>query len=640
MITLTLRETSRVLFKQKRMPTVLLTSSAIALVMLLNGCSEKTNTENKTTHSPTTSHSSKTAKPVIMKFNTPPVAHAGSNQIARVGDVITLNGTQSNDADHDLMTFTWAQESGPDVEIVNADTLTPSFIAPASKQPLSFSLIVSDGQDESEPSNVSVSISNRAPIANAGRTIIAKRGSKVMLDGSSSIDPDKDNLKYQWTQVYGEKVSLSNKSKISPSFKMPNTSGYLIFALTVNDGSDESIADTVAIKINNTAPIAHITEIHDNVIAGKKVKLDGRKSSDADGDALAYQWSQVLGTPVMLNGANSPTPKFEAPARPDHLVFELTVNDGEFTSHPASVVVSVKGEKKVFEKAPDIAKIIRQEEQTGLTPVKKTLKTLAVADAPAPIENFLPAVTEGFTPPKVEKAHGKSHKKHDKQHKAHWGYDGEGAPENWAKLDKGFALCGEGKQQSPVDIQTAEMAKSSQPISFNYATSAINIVNNGHTIQVNYDGGSSIEKDGKRYDLLQFHFHSPSEHTIDGKPADMVAHLVHKAKDGELAVVGVLFKEGKENDFLKPIWSNLPLDAGSKTESESTIFAGNLLPESQGYYHYTGSLTTPPCSEGVNWNVMTSMVEASGAQIEAFTSIFDKSVRPVQALHGRKITSQ
>jgi len=636
-----LREKGLVLYKQKKMPNLLITSSAIALVMVLNGCGDQSSKDTSTV-----SHKTDATKPVVMSFNTPPTAHAGADQIARVGEVVTLNGTQSSDPDHDLMTFSWTQASGPAVEIVNADTLTPSFVAPASKQPLSFTLVVGDGKVDTEAS-VSVTISNRAPLANAGRTIIAKRGSKVMLDGSASIDPDKDNLVYKWIQIHGEKVALKDTSKISPFFKMPNSSGYLIFALTVNDGTDESIADTVAVKVTNTAPVAKIAGIHNNIIGGKKVQLDGSASSDADGDTLAYNWSQTLGTPVMLEDANTATPRFNAPQRPDHLVFELTVNDGEKTSHPESLVVSVKNEVKPFEVVPDINKIAKMKETAGLTVAKKEKSTLEVAAAPKPVENFLPEIAKTFVAPVAaamdthgKPTHAKTGAKGGDHKKAHWGYDGDGGPEHWAALDNKFELCGSGKQQSPIDIQTAGMKLSPNPIEFHYGTSAINVVNNGHTIQANYDKGSYAMIGGKRYDLLQFHFHSPSEHTIDSKPADMVAHMVHKAEDGELAVVGVLFNKGKDNEFLKQIWSNLPLESGMKTESAKTIFAANMLPEIKSYYHYTGSLTTPPCSEGVNWNVMTTTVEASEAQIDAFTSIFSKSVRPTQPLHDRMVSMQ
>ena len=639
------------LFKQKR-PNLLFIGSAIALFALINGCSDEQRSTKYSTaiNANQSSQTKNTTKPSpVVKINTPPIANAGNDLIVRVGEVVTLNGKQSTDADQDSLTYHWQQESGPRVSIVNSNTATPSFIAPATKQPLSFSLAVNDGQVDSDIATVIINVSNRAPLANAGRTIISTRASKVMLDGSSSVDPDKDSLNYEWSQTYGEKVELSDSSKISPTFTMPNSSGYLIFALTVTDGTDKSIIDTVAVKVDNTAPIAKIVPITHHVYVGETVRLDGRQSTDADGDALAYGWSQVLGAPVLLEGANTATPQFKAPERPDYLIFELVVNDGELSSFPESMIVSVKNKPKPITPAVDLKKLASLTDMS-LSAAKKSTATLPVVPAPAPVENFLPEMTKGFVPAPILDHHGKPshgnspHGSMGKQgvtgmghHKVHWGYEGEGAPSHWAKLDSNFAVCGSGKQQSPIDIKTVGLSISSKPIVFHYGTSAINVVNNGHTIQVNYDQGSYALIDGKRYDLLQFHFHSPSEHTIDGKPADMVAHLVHKAEDGSLAVVAVLFKEGSENTFLKSIWSNLPLEPGMHTESPATIFAENIMPETKSYYHYSGSLTTPPCSEGVNWNVMTNMVEASAAQIDAFNSIFAKSVRPTQALHGREI---
>ncbi|MDH5258987.1 MAG: carbonic anhydrase family protein, partial [Gammaproteobacteria bacterium] len=529
------------------------------------------------------------------------------------------------------------------VEIVNADTLTPSFIAPATKQPLEFALVVSDGQDESEPSSVKITVSNRAPLASAGHTISAKRGSAVSLSGIASIDPDNDKLTYTWSQVYGTKVELFDADTANPSFHMPSTSGYLVFALSVNDGTDTSIADTVAVKSTNAAPVAKIAGISGNIESGKAVTLDGSASFDSDGDKLAYNWSQILGTPVMLDDSDSSKPSFKAPQRPDHLVFELTVNDGEKTSHSDSVVVSVKNVVKQLEVKPDRNKIARAQKAEKLTPVKRDKGVLDLAGARDAVENFLPEIAKTFVAPvQASNGHGDKHesKKSHGSHETHWSYEGDGAPSHWASLKEEFALCGNGKSQSPIDIQTQGLKQSPKPIEFHYQASAIKVVNNGHTIQANYDPGSYAVIDGKKFNLLQFHFHSPSENTIDGKPADMVAHMVHKADDGTLGVVGVLFNKGKENDFLKPIWSNLPLQAGGKTESKDTIFAANMLPENKGYYHFTGSLTTPPCSEGVNWNVMATTVEASQAQIDAFTSIFSKSVRPVQPLNDRKISFQ
>ena len=622
--------------RQRKMHLALLTSSALALVLAASGCSDKKSTE---THS-TASQATKPAMEV--KFNTPPVANAGTDLIVRVGEIVTLNGTQSSDPDHDLMTFNWEQTAGPAVEIINADSLSPSFVAPASKQPLKFALTVNDGQIDSEAATVAITVSNRVPTANAGKTIIAKRGSTVSLDGGASVDPDNDKITYKWEQVYGPVVSVTGANTANPVFTMPNASGYIIFALTVNDGSDESIADTVAIKITNTAPIAKVSDLADNVTAGSNITLDGTQSSDAEGDKLAYDWKQVLGTPVLLHNSDSATPSFKAPERPDHLVFELSVNDGEFKSHADSTIVSIKSEPKETEVVPDITKIAQaKEEQTGLKSKEKSLPVLAIADAPKPVDNFLADMAKDFAP-KDTGGHGSSHgeKKPSGAHKSHWSYEGDTGPAHWGSLEDKFAVCDSGKSQSPIDIQTTGLTQSAQPIEFNYSTSALNVVNNGHTIQVNYDKGSHAVIGGKRFDLLQFHFHSPSENTIDGKAADLVAHMVHKAEDGQLAVVGVLFNKGADSEFLKPIWANLPSDAGMTTSSTQTIFASNMLPEDKAYYHFSGSLTTPPCSENVNWNVMATSMEASSAQIEAFTTLFPKSVRPVQPLHGRSISLQ
>jgi carbonic anhydrase len=220
--------------------------------------------------------------------------------------------------------------------------------------------------------------------------------------------------------------------------------------------------------------------------------------------------------------------------------------------------------------------------------------------------------------------------------KSHWGYEGHEGPAHWGDLAAEYASCKTGKSQSPINITGAKSAKLAD-IKFSYQPSALDVVNNGHTIQVNYAAGSSINIGGKQYKLLQFHFHSPSEHTVDGKPYDMVAHLVHQAGDGQLSVIGVLMKKGKANAVIDAIWANLPRHAGDHKRSDTQINVAELLPASHGYYNYSGSLTTPPCSEGVNWIVLKTPVEVSAEQVAAVTNIFSTSVRPVQPLHGRSI---
>lgn len=220
--------------------------------------------------------------------------------------------------------------------------------------------------------------------------------------------------------------------------------------------------------------------------------------------------------------------------------------------------------------------------------------------------------------------------------KAHWGYEGHEGPTHWGDLSHNYATCKTGKSQSPININTTTATKLAN-IKFSYQTTPIDVVNNGHTIQVNYAKGSMLSVGGKDYKLLQFHFHSPSEHEVNGKPYDMVAHLVHQAADGQLGVIGVLMKAGKENSVIASIWKHMPKESGNHNKVDATLNAAELLPSNHSYYNYSGSLTTPPCSEGVNWMVMQTPIEVSAEQVAAFTGIFAKSVRPVQPRNDRLI---
>jgi carbonic anhydrase len=221
-------------------------------------------------------------------------------------------------------------------------------------------------------------------------------------------------------------------------------------------------------------------------------------------------------------------------------------------------------------------------------------------------------------------------------HGAHWGYEGDGGPEHWGELNKDYAACSKGESQSPIDITGAAKGKLSK-IKFNYKPTKLNILNNGHTVQVNYDKGSSIEVGGEKYRLLQFHFHTPSEHTVDGRSFGMEMHLVHKSNKGELAVVGVLLDKGAENKAFKIIWENLPEKANQKKSVKVSVNAADLMPSSKVYYAYSGSLTTPPCSEGVKWHVLRTPLEMSEEQIDIIHSIIHDNNRPVQSLNDRKL---
>ena len=221
-------------------------------------------------------------------------------------------------------------------------------------------------------------------------------------------------------------------------------------------------------------------------------------------------------------------------------------------------------------------------------------------------------------------------------HGAHWGYEGDVGPERWGGLSHEFEKCSKGKKQSPIDIPSSAGA-SGHELKLSYKPSSLRVINNGHTIQVNYDEGSYITINGEKHHLLQFHFHTPSENVVDGKPYDMEAHLVHKSADGQLAVVGVFMKKGKHNPFLQTVWDNLPAKEGHEKTAAASINVLDFLPADKSYYHFEGSLTTPPCSEGVKWHVMKTHVEVSADQIATFANLFKANARPAQPLNGRKV---
>ena len=215
----------------------------------------------------------------------------------------------------------------------------------------------------------------------------------------------------------------------------------------------------------------------------------------------------------------------------------------------------------------------------------------------------------------------------------HWTYEGEEGPDNWTEL--GYPNCN-GNEQSPVDIPSGVPIHNTG-ISFNYKYSILNITNNGHTIQVTYGNDSTISVDNKTYKLLQFHFHASSEHTINGSHSDMELHLVHKNDNGEYAVIGVMLEPGTENIAYSQILKNLPKDKDeSRVINTIDINAINLLPVNKSYYRYNGSFTTPPCTEGVKWFVISNPVKLSKEQIETFNTLYDNNYRPIQPLNERK----
>lgn len=219
-------------------------------------------------------------------------------------------------------------------------------------------------------------------------------------------------------------------------------------------------------------------------------------------------------------------------------------------------------------------------------------------------------------------------------HAKHWSYEGQEGPEHWGELSGDFAACKSGVKQSPVDLKEQVKAEL-MPLEFNYKTIPLKVLNNGHTFQVDEKGGGTLKFQGQEYQLVQFHFHTPSEHKMEGQAHEMEVHFVHKNDQGQLAVVGVMINPGKENAALKAAWDSMPKDAKDVEVSGAAINAGDIMPNGRNYQHYIGSLTTPPCSEGVRWIVLNEPIEMSQEQIDTFKAVFHHNARPVQPMHDR-----
>lgn len=221
-------------------------------------------------------------------------------------------------------------------------------------------------------------------------------------------------------------------------------------------------------------------------------------------------------------------------------------------------------------------------------------------------------------------------------HSLHWSYEGETGPHAWARLAPEFAKCGSGERQSPIDIRDG-MKLDLEPVTFEYRPSGFKVIDNGHTIQANVNGWNSMRVMGRRFKLVQFHFHSPSEESIDGRQYDMVVHLVHKDSEGRLGVVAVLVENGARQPAIQTVLNNLPLEKGEEVAGATNLDLAKLLPEDRRYFTYMGSLTTPPCTEDVLWVVMKRPVQASADQLGLFMRMHPMNARPTQATSGRTI---
>lgn len=233
-------------------------------------------------------------------------------------------------------------------------------------------------------------------------------------------------------------------------------------------------------------------------------------------------------------------------------------------------------------------------------------------------------------------------------HQAHWDYMGIDGPEHWGMLDPGYMVCEKGREQSPIDVKTSQHPDALSPLEFHYQSSPVHVVNNGHTVQVNYKAGSMVLFNGEEYALRQFHFHDPSEHHIDGTRFPIEMHLVHQSPSGHLLVIGVLVQRGEHNPILdqagtwieQKLGHRIPLE-GEDIRSGLVLNMKDLLPKNTThFYSYHGSLTTPPCSEGVQWIILKERVEISERQIQRFVRTFGPNARPIQLPSGRLIEAR
>ena len=217
-----------------------------------------------------------------------------------------------------------------------------------------------------------------------------------------------------------------------------------------------------------------------------------------------------------------------------------------------------------------------------------------------------------------------------------WAYEGENGPAYWGKINPAWAKCGDGSRQSPIDIRDGMKVELEQ-ITFDYHPSSFNVTDNGKTVQVMVGGGNFITVNNRMYELIQFHFHRPSEERINGKGYEMVVHLVHKDGEGRIAMLALLLERGKPQPVIQTVWNNLPLEKLETMAPSVVLDPMELLPARRDYFTFMGSMTTPPCQEGVLWLVMKEPVQASPAQMALFSRLYPLNARPVQPSSGRII---
>lgn len=227
----------------------------------------------------------------------------------------------------------------------------------------------------------------------------------------------------------------------------------------------------------------------------------------------------------------------------------------------------------------------------------------------------------------------------DHPYEMHWGYEGDLGPEHWGDLRDDYKTCKTGKLQSPIDLKFSK-PKPGRRIEFDYVNSPLKVIDNGQTIKVSFGPGNRLFVMGKQYELVHLEFHSSSEHTLSGNSLPMEAHLVHRNELGQLAIVGMMLIEGRKNPLIDKIWTHIPEHKNAeRMVPGETINAEDILPKVFTHYFYVGSLTTPPCTEGVRWYVLNTPIELSREQILEFRKHYSHNNRPIQPLNGRSVTN-
>jgi len=377
------------------------------------------------------------------------------------------------------------------------------------------------------------------------------------------------------------------------------------------EAAPDSVDDKLlgeACKPRNAGEVKKLAESHGKLAA----EPIGDEKSESDGSPQAMYADMRLGNDgkrasVYQVEATPPPAKIGLPSRAD---LEAAVAATEKAHAPSSDKASAKAAQIPAAAIPPRSRLSSAPSQADTyTYVRNSARTARKKVAPVEPDPY---------------AH------------VHWGYEGLGAPANWSKLEKDYATCSSGKRQSPIDIRDG-IRVDLEPIKFNYKTTMFRIINNGHTIQVNVGAGSTIAVMGRRFELVQLHFHRPSEERVNGMAFDMVVHLVHKDLDNQLAVIAILLEHGKEQPLIQSIWNNLPLEVNQEISPSVAIDLNRLLPENRTYWTYMGSLTTPPCTEDVMWIVFKQPVPVSEDQVAIFARLYRNNARPIQAVNNRLV---